>query len=59
MSDGIGWRFPPTNGGRIDGFNDPGIAHFTGGALSKPRPRDNTELAGRQTRTRRTRTRLV
>ena len=30
MSDDIGWRFPPTNGGRIDGFNDPGIAHFTG-----------------------------
>ena len=26
----IGWRFPPTNGGRVDGFNDPGIAHFTG-----------------------------
>ena len=26
----IGWRFPPTNGGRVDGFNDPGIAHFSG-----------------------------
>ena len=26
----IGWKFPPTNGGRIDGFNDPGIAHFNG-----------------------------
>ena len=26
----IGWRFPPTNGGRADGFNDPGIAHFKG-----------------------------
>ena len=25
-----GWRFPPTNGGRVDGFNDPGIAHFSG-----------------------------
>ena len=30
MNEEIGWRFPPTNGGRIDGFNDPGIAHFTG-----------------------------
>ena len=26
----FGWRFPPTNGGRVDGFNDPGIAHFSG-----------------------------
>ena len=34
MTDGIGWRFPPTNGGRIDGFNDPGIAHFSGQPLS-------------------------
>ena len=33
MSDDIGWRFPPTNGGRVDGFNDPGIAHFTGAPL--------------------------
>ena len=33
MSEEIGWRFPPTNGGRIDGFNDPGIAHFTGAPL--------------------------
>ncbi len=30
MNDKIGWSFPPTNGGRIDGFNDPGIAHFSG-----------------------------
>lgn len=30
----IGWRFPPTNGGRVDGFNDPGIAHFSGSPLS-------------------------
>lgn len=29
----IGWHFPPTNGGRVDGFNDPGIAHFTGTPL--------------------------
>ena len=29
----IGWRFPPTNGGRADGFNDPGIAHFSGEPL--------------------------
>ena len=34
MSDDIGWRFPPTNGGRIDGFNDPGIARFTGAPLA-------------------------
>ena len=34
MSDDIGWRFPPTNGGRVDGFNDPGIAHFTGAPLA-------------------------
>ena len=26
----IGWKFPPTNGGRVDGFNDPGIAYFNG-----------------------------
>ena len=30
----IGWYFPPTKGGREDGFNDPGIAHFTGNPLS-------------------------
>ena len=30
----IGWKFPPTNGGRVDGFNDPGIAHFSGSPLS-------------------------
>lgn len=30
MNGQIGWRFPPTNGGRVDGFNDPGIAHFNG-----------------------------
>ena len=29
----IGWSFPPTNGGRVDGFNDPGIAHFSGKPL--------------------------
>lgn len=29
----VGWRFPPTNGGRVDGFNDPGIAHFAGTPL--------------------------
>ena len=31
---GTGWRFPPTNGGRVDGFNDPGIAHFSGSPYS-------------------------
>ena len=30
MTGQIGWMFPPTNGGRVDGFNDPGIAHFNG-----------------------------
>ena len=34
MSSQVGWRFPPTNGGRIDGYNDPGIAHFGGAPLS-------------------------
>ena len=34
MAVGIGWNFPPTNGGREDGYNDSGIAHFTGTPLS-------------------------
>ena len=34
MTSEMGWRFPPTNGGRVDGFNDPGIAYFTGAPLS-------------------------
>ena len=34
MTQEIGWRFPPTNGGRVDGFNDPGIAHFSGSPLT-------------------------
>jgi len=29
-SRSIGWRFPPTGGGKADGWNDPGIAHFGG-----------------------------
>lgn len=33
MRHKIGWCFPPTNGGRVDGFNDPGIAHFDGNPL--------------------------
>ena len=33
MTDGIGWRFPPTNGGVGAGFNDSGIAHFSGAPL--------------------------
>ena len=33
MAERIGWRFPPTNGGRVDRFNDPGIAHFDGNPL--------------------------
>ena len=34
MTRRIGWRFPPTNGGRADGFNDPGMAHFHGNPLA-------------------------
>ena len=34
MNNNIGWHFPPTNGGRVDGFNDPGIAHFDGSPLA-------------------------
>ena len=34
MTDSIGWRFPPTNGGIGAGFNDSGIAHFSGAPLS-------------------------
>ena len=26
----VGWRFPLTNGGKEDGYNDPGVAHFAG-----------------------------
>ena len=34
MNENIGWQFPPTNGGMGAGFNDPGIAHFTGAPLT-------------------------
>ena len=30
----IGWNFPPTGGGRVDGYNDPGMAHFDGSPLA-------------------------
>lgn len=30
----VGWNFPPTSGGKEDGWNDSGIAHFTGTPLS-------------------------
>ncbi len=33
--DAVGWEFPSNNGGRIDGFNDPGIAHFKGQPVSR------------------------
>ena len=33
MNEDIGWRFPPTNGGLSSGFNDSGMAHFTGAPL--------------------------
>lgn len=29
----VGWRFPLTDGGREDGYNDPGMAHFGGSHL--------------------------
>ena len=29
----IGWRFPLTNGGTEHGYNDPGMAHFSGAPL--------------------------
>lgn len=31
--EGIGWRFPLTNGGTEDGYNNPGMAHFAGSPL--------------------------
>ena len=34
MNSGIGWKFPPTNGGLADGYNNSGIAHFGGAPLS-------------------------
>lgn len=34
MDNAVGWVFPPTNGGKEDGWNEPGIAHFTGTPLS-------------------------
>ena len=34
MADDPGWRFPPTLGGIGAGFNDSGIAHFSGAPLS-------------------------
>ena len=34
MTTQIGWSFPSTNGGGEDGYNDSGIAHFTGTPLS-------------------------
>lgn len=34
MASEVGWNFPPTNGGKEDGWNDPGIANFTGAPLS-------------------------
>lgn len=34
MNGDIGWSFPPTGGGAIDGFNDSGIAHFKGSPMS-------------------------
>lgn len=34
MNGDIGWSFPSTGGGAIDGFNDSGIAHFKGSPMS-------------------------
>lgn len=33
MGNRIGWYFPPTGGGKVDRFNDSGIAHFDGNPL--------------------------
>lgn len=29
----VGWHFPPTGGGKEDGYNDSGVAHFSGTPL--------------------------
>ncbi|MDZ8275713.1 hypothetical protein R2Q81_07085 [Microbacterium aquimaris] len=34
MTDSIGWRFPPQNGGVEQGFNDSAIDHFKGERIS-------------------------
>jgi hypothetical protein len=34
VSDNVGWRFPPQNGGVEQGFNDPAIDHFKGERVS-------------------------
>ena len=34
MTREIGWHFPPTNGGREDGFGDSGVAHFDGSKIA-------------------------
>ena len=34
MESKIGWKFPLNNGGRSDGYNDSGIAHFKGSPQS-------------------------
>lgn len=33
MANSVGWRFPPTGGGKEDGYNDSGVAHFSGTPL--------------------------
>ena len=33
MKHQVGWLFPPTGGGQEDGFQHPGIAHFSGSRL--------------------------
>ena len=33
MTSDIGWRFPPTGGGRGQGFKDSGVSHFDGTPL--------------------------
>lgn len=32
--EGLGWHFPPTNGGREDGYVDPGMEYFRGSPLA-------------------------
>ena len=33
MASSVGWHFPPTGGGKEDGYNDSGVAHFSGTPL--------------------------
>ena len=43
-SQAFGWRFPPTNGGRVDGFKRSGNSTFQWYSLLEPCAGDDTEL---------------